>query len=48
MVNVGMPGSVSSMAVQKRQSVIPPSQGPFSPRTAESHRRENGWERTGG
>ncbi|XP_008310490.1 ensconsin isoform X2 [Cynoglossus semilaevis] len=42
-----MPGSVSSMAVQKRQSVIPPSQGPFSPRTAESHRRENGWERTG-
>ncbi|XP_051251869.1 ensconsin isoform X3 [Dicentrarchus labrax] len=41
-----MPGSISSMAVQKKQSVIPPSQGPLSTRTVESQRKGNGSERT--
>ncbi|KAK2826547.1 hypothetical protein Q5P01_020761 [Channa striata] len=34
------------MAVQKKQSVIPPSQGPLSTRTIESQRKGNGFERT--
>uniref|UniRef100_A0A8C4HUN6 Ensconsin n=1 Tax=Dicentrarchus labrax TaxID=13489 RepID=A0A8C4HUN6_DICLA len=34
------------MAVQKKQSVIPPSQGPLSTRTVESQRKGNGSERT--
>ncbi|KAG7510553.1 ensconsin-like isoform X1 [Solea senegalensis] len=41
-----MPASVSSMAVQKKQIVIPPSQGPFSSRTIESQKKGNAWERT--
>ncbi|XP_070835040.1 ensconsin-like isoform X1 [Chaetodon trifascialis] len=41
-----MPGSIPSMAVQKK-SVIPPSQGPLSTRTIESQRKRNGPERTG-
>ncbi|XP_035529307.1 ensconsin [Morone saxatilis] len=41
-----MPGSISSMAVEKKQSVIPPSQGPLSTRTVESQRKGNGSERT--
>ncbi|XP_017277027.1 ensconsin isoform X3 [Kryptolebias marmoratus] len=36
-----MPGSVPSMAVQKKQGVIPPSQGPLSTRTIESQRVGN-------
>ncbi|KAM7376198.1 hypothetical protein PAMP_005941 [Pampus punctatissimus] len=35
------------MAVQKKQSVIPPSQGPLSTRTIKSQTKENGSERTG-
>ncbi|XP_030574377.1 ensconsin isoform X3 [Archocentrus centrarchus] len=42
-----MPSSVPSMAVQKKQSVIPPSQGPLSTRTIESQRKGNRFERTG-
>ncbi|XP_040915823.1 ensconsin-like isoform X4 [Toxotes jaculatrix] len=42
-----MPGSIPSMAVQKKQSVIPPSQGPLSTRTVESQRKGNAFERTG-
>ncbi|XP_026195203.1 ensconsin isoform X2 [Anabas testudineus] len=42
-----MPGSIRSMAVQKKQSVIPPSQGPLSTRTIESQRRGNGFETAG-
>ncbi|XP_019962586.2 ensconsin-like isoform X3 [Paralichthys olivaceus] len=42
-----MPGSKPSMAVQKKQSGIPPSQGPLSTRTIESQRKGNGFERTG-
>ncbi|KAM9709009.1 uncharacterized protein map7a isoform 3-T3 [Menidia menidia] len=42
-----MPGSVPSMAVQKKQSVIPPSQGPLSTRTIKSQRVGNRLERTG-
>nr|XP_046268764.1 ensconsin isoform X3 [Scatophagus argus] len=42
-----MPSSVASMAVQKKQSVIPPSQGPLSTRTIESQRKKNGYERAG-
>nr|XP_019962583.1 PREDICTED: ensconsin-like isoform X1 [Paralichthys olivaceus] len=42
-----MPGSIPSMAVQKKQSGIPPSQGPLSTRTIESQRKGNGFERTG-
>ncbi|XP_074548723.1 ensconsin isoform X2 [Halichoeres trimaculatus] len=41
-----MPGSIPSMAVQKK-SAIPPSQGPLSTRTIESQRKRNGSERTG-
>ncbi|XP_029900998.1 ensconsin-like isoform X2 [Myripristis murdjan] len=37
-----MPGSVPSMAVQKKQSVTPPSQGPLSTYTIESQRKRNG------
>ncbi|XP_070776612.1 ensconsin-like [Enoplosus armatus] len=40
-----MPGSKPSMAVQKKQSAIPPSQGPLSTRTIEAQRKGNG--RTG-
>ncbi|XP_071355179.1 ensconsin isoform X3 [Trachinotus anak] len=40
-----MPGSIPSMAVQKKQSVIPPSQGPLSSRIIESQRKKNGFER---
>ncbi|XP_067336789.1 ensconsin isoform X6 [Channa argus] len=40
-----MPGSIPSMAVQKKQSVIPPSQGPLSTRTIVSQRKGNGFER---
>lgn len=36
-----MPGSISSMAVQKKQSVVPPSQGPLSTRTIQSQRKGN-------
>uniref|UniRef100_A0AAQ5ZVZ3 Ensconsin-like n=1 Tax=Amphiprion ocellaris TaxID=80972 RepID=A0AAQ5ZVZ3_AMPOC len=39
-----MPGSIPSMAVQKKQSVIPPSQGPLSTRTIQSQRKGNGAE----
>ncbi|XP_049918149.1 ensconsin isoform X3 [Epinephelus moara] len=42
-----MPGSKPSMAVQKKHSGIPPSQGPLSTRTIESQRKKNGYERTG-
>ncbi|KAL7380388.1 hypothetical protein ABVT39_017033 [Epinephelus coioides] len=35
------------MAVQKKHSGIPPSQGPLSTRTIESQRKKNGYERTG-
>ncbi|XP_034432794.1 ensconsin-like isoform X3 [Hippoglossus hippoglossus] len=42
-----MPGSIPSMAVQKKQSGIPPSQGPLSTRTIESQGKGNGLERTG-
>uniref|UniRef100_A0A4W6EW69 Microtubule-associated protein 7a n=1 Tax=Lates calcarifer TaxID=8187 RepID=A0A4W6EW69_LATCA len=35
------------MAVQKKQSVIPPSQGPLSTRTIESQKKGNGFERAG-
>ncbi|XP_044230232.1 ensconsin-like isoform X1 [Thunnus albacares] len=41
-----MPGSIPSMAVQKKQSVIPPSQGPLSKHAIESQRKGNGFERT--
>ncbi|XP_056249244.1 ensconsin isoform X1 [Seriola aureovittata] len=37
-----MPGSIPTMAVQKKQSVIPPSQGPLSSRTIDSQRKRNG------
>ncbi|XP_014824443.1 PREDICTED: ensconsin-like isoform X1 [Poecilia mexicana] len=33
-----MPGSIPSMAVQKKQSVVPPSQGPLSTSTIDSQR----------
>ncbi|KAM3594171.1 uncharacterized protein V6R79_003561 [Siganus canaliculatus] len=42
-----MPGSVPSMAVQKKQSAVPPSQGPLSAYTIENQRKANGPERTG-
>ncbi|XP_026159082.1 ensconsin isoform X2 [Mastacembelus armatus] len=42
-----MPGSIPSMAVQKKQSVIPPSQGPLSTRTTGSQRKGTRFERTG-
>ncbi|KAM6968716.1 ensconsin isoform 2-T2 [Tautogolabrus adspersus] len=47
--SIGMPGSIPSMAVQKK-SVIPPSQGPLSTRTIEkgSQKKGNASERTGG
>ncbi|XP_036928701.1 ensconsin isoform X1 [Acanthopagrus latus] len=35
------------MAVQKKQSVVPPSQGPLSTRTIENQRKGNGYDRTG-
>ncbi|XP_072221775.1 ensconsin isoform X2 [Leuresthes tenuis] len=41
-----MPGSVPSMAVQKKQRAIPPSQGPLSTRTIKSQRVGNRFERT--
>ncbi|XP_006798782.1 ensconsin isoform X2 [Neolamprologus brichardi] len=41
-----MPGSVHSMAVQKKQCVIPPSQGPLSTRTIESQRKRNRYKKT--
>ncbi|XP_038585056.1 ensconsin-like isoform X2 [Micropterus salmoides] len=41
-----MPGSKPSMAVQKKQSLIPSSQGPLSTRTIEAQRKRNGNERT--
>ncbi|XP_034050773.1 ensconsin-like [Thalassophryne amazonica] len=37
-----MPGSVPIMAVQKKQSSIPPSPGPFAAWTAENQRKGNG------
>uniref|UniRef100_UPI0037E8CE89 ensconsin isoform X2 n=1 Tax=Semicossyphus pulcher TaxID=241346 RepID=UPI0037E8CE89 len=40
-----MPGSIPSMAVQKK-SVIPPSQGPLSTRTVKSQNKRNASERT--
>ncbi|XP_054913346.1 MAP7 domain-containing protein 2 isoform X5 [Poeciliopsis prolifica] len=48
--STAMPGSIPSMAVQKKQSVVPPSQGPLSTSTVQSQRvghrpegtRENG------
>ncbi|XP_023209139.1 ensconsin isoform X1 [Xiphophorus maculatus] len=48
--STAMPGSIPSMAVQKKQSVVPPSQGPLSTSAIESQRvghrpegtRENG------
>lgn len=43
-----MSGSKPSMAVQKKQTAIPPSQGPLSTRTIESQRKGNGSERAGG
>lgn len=43
-----MPGSVHSMAVQKKQCVIPPSQGPLSTRTIESQSKRNRYEKTEG
>ncbi|XP_029317272.1 ensconsin isoform X2 [Cottoperca gobio] len=42
-----MPGSKPSMAVQKKHSDIPPSQGPLSTRTIKSQTKKNGSERTG-
>ncbi|XP_073339227.1 LOW QUALITY PROTEIN: ensconsin [Pagrus major] len=46
--SIGMPGSIpASMAVQKKQSVVPPSQGPLSTRTIENQRKGKGYERTG-
>nr|XP_020463708.1 ensconsin-like isoform X2 [Monopterus albus] len=42
-----MPGSVPSMAVQKKQSADPPSQGPLSTRTTDRPRKGNGFERMG-
>ncbi|CAK6966001.1 ensconsin-like [Scomber scombrus] len=42
-----MPGSIPSMAVQKKQSVIPPSQGPLSQHIIESQRKGNGFIKTG-
>ncbi|XP_037603221.1 ensconsin isoform X3 [Sebastes umbrosus] len=42
-----MPGSKPSMAVQKKHSDVPPSQGPLSTRTIESLKKRNGSERTG-
>ncbi|XP_029973340.1 ensconsin [Salarias fasciatus] len=39
--SIGIPGSIPSMAVQKKQSVVPPSQGPLSTRTIESQRKGN-------
>ncbi|XP_074517033.1 ensconsin isoform X1 [Sebastes fasciatus] len=42
-----MPGSKPSMAVQKKHSDVPPSQGPLSTRTIESQKKRNGSERTG-
>ncbi|XP_047467925.1 ensconsin-like isoform X2 [Mugil cephalus] len=42
-----MPGSIPSMAVQKKQSVIPPSQGPIPTRTVEIQRRGNRTEKPG-
>lgn len=36
-----MPGSIPSMAVKKKQSIIPPSQGPLSTCTIESQRVGN-------
>ncbi|XP_047193734.1 ensconsin-like isoform X1 [Scophthalmus maximus] len=41
-----MPASRPSMAVQKKQSVIPPSQGPLSRRIIDGQRKGNGSERT--
>ncbi|XP_017157925.1 MAP7 domain-containing protein 2 isoform X3 [Poecilia reticulata] len=48
--SIAMPGSIPSMAVQKKQSVVPPSQGPLSTSTIDNQRvghrpegtRENG------
>ncbi|XP_063765750.1 ensconsin-like isoform X2 [Eleginops maclovinus] len=42
-----MPGSKASMAVQKKHSDIPPSQGPLSTRTIESQRKRNASEKSG-
>ncbi|XP_047201778.1 ensconsin isoform X2 [Girardinichthys multiradiatus] len=42
-----MPGSIPSMAVQKKQNVLPPSQGPLSTCTFESRRVGNRSEGTG-
>ncbi|KAM4723685.1 uncharacterized protein map7a isoform 4-T4 [Anableps anableps] len=42
-----MPGSIPSMAVQKKQSVIPPSQGPLSTCTIERQRVGSRCEGTG-
>ncbi|XP_041828379.1 ensconsin isoform X2 [Melanotaenia boesemani] len=42
-----MPGLIPSMAVQKKQSAIPPSQGPLSTRTIASQRVGNRSERAG-
>ncbi|KAM9341540.1 ensconsin [Symphorus nematophorus] len=42
-----MPSSIPSMAVQKKQSVIPPSRGPLSSHTIESQRKRNGYEKMG-
>lgn len=45
--SIGMPGLIPSMAVQKKHSAIPPSQGPFSTRTITSQRVGNRSEGTG-
>ncbi|KAM9777961.1 LOW QUALITY PROTEIN: uncharacterized protein map7a [Neosynchiropus ocellatus] len=44
--SIGIPGSVTSMAVQK--TAIPPAQGPLSSRTIEDQRKGNGYEKTRG
>ncbi|XP_029983285.1 ensconsin isoform X2 [Sphaeramia orbicularis] len=41
-----MPSSILSMAVQKKQSVVPPSQGPLSTRTIESQRKGKASDKT--
>ncbi|XP_039992908.1 ensconsin isoform X4 [Xiphias gladius] len=42
-----MPSLIPSMAVQKKHTVVPPSQGPLSTHTIESQRNGNGLGRTG-
>lgn len=47
-VSIGMPGSIPTMAVQKKQSVIPPSQGPLSSRTVDSQKKRSQFEAASG